>query len=116
MTNLIDKIYTSSGQLTINETVSTYLLPQYNIGGKTGTASPVENGQYNTEKNIASFISFLPINDPKYAIFILLDNRNYTFFLAVFLAFCFLLGSIFGFSSFSLAALPRKSLRKYSFA
>ncbi|PPR28951.1 MAG: Peptidoglycan synthase FtsI [Alphaproteobacteria bacterium MarineAlpha9_Bin1] len=57
-------------------TASKINIKEYKIGGKTGTASPVENGQYNTEKNIVSFISFLPINDPKYAIFILLDNPN----------------------------------------
>ena len=46
----------------------------YFIGGKTGTANKVVNGKYHNSKVISSFISFFPIDNPKYAVFILLDE------------------------------------------
>ena len=51
-------------------------IKEYDIGGKTGTADKYENGKYNSKKNISSFVAFLPINQPKYGIFILLDEPN----------------------------------------
>ena len=46
--------------------------PNYNIGGKTGTSNKFINGKQNHKKVISSFISFFPISNPKYAVFILL--------------------------------------------
>ena len=48
--------------------------PNYNIGGKTGTSNKFINGKQNHKKVISSFISFFPISNPKYAVFILLDE------------------------------------------
>ena len=50
----------------------------YIVGGKTGTAIKVVDGVYNHKKVVSSFISFLPIEDPKYAIFILVDEPKAT--------------------------------------
>ncbi len=37
----------------------------YRIGGKTGTAQKVENGQYLVNNYIMSFMSVVPANDPE---------------------------------------------------
>ncbi|MCH5229250.1 MAG: transpeptidase family protein [Muribaculaceae bacterium] len=37
------------------------------VAGKTGTAYPVENGQYNTSKRRYAFAGFFPYNNPKYS-------------------------------------------------
>ncbi len=46
----------------------------YLIGGKTGTADKVINGQYSKRAVISSFISVFPINQPKYVVFAMLDE------------------------------------------
>lgn len=46
----------------------------YYVGGKTGTANKAVNGKYNANARISSFLSAFPIHDPKYSIFIILDE------------------------------------------
>ena len=46
----------------------------YDIGGKTGTSNKFIDGKQNHKKVISSFISFFPINKPKYAVFVLVDE------------------------------------------
>jgi len=46
----------------------------YAIGGKTGSAEKVVNGQYNKNANIASFIGVLTTLDPRYIILIAIDE------------------------------------------
>lgn len=46
----------------------------YLVGGKTGTAEKINGKRYNKHANVASFIGGFPINDPKYAILILIDE------------------------------------------
>jgi cell division protein FtsI (penicillin-binding protein 3) len=46
----------------------------YRVGGKTGTAEKVINGRYDANSRLASFIGAFPMDDPKYAIFVMLDN------------------------------------------
>ncbi len=46
----------------------------YLIGGKTGTADKVINGQYSKRAVISSFISVFPIDQPKYVVFAMLDE------------------------------------------
>jgi len=46
----------------------------YKVGGKTGTSNKFINGKQNHKKVVSSFISFFPIDEPKYAVFILLDE------------------------------------------
>ncbi len=51
-------------------------IPNYRVGGKTGTAQKAENGSYLTGNYITSFIGFLPANDPKIVIYVAVDNAK----------------------------------------
>ncbi len=44
-------------------------IPGYDVAGKTGTAE-----KYNSEKQINTFVSFFPSNNPKYILVVLLDE------------------------------------------
>ena len=46
----------------------------YSIGGKTGTAIKNKKNRYNKNENITSFVGFFPSYDPKYLVFIMVDN------------------------------------------
>jgi len=48
--------------------------PGYLVGGKTGTADKPMNGGYARDKRIASFAAAFPMTDPRYAVFIMLDE------------------------------------------
>jgi cell division protein FtsI (penicillin-binding protein 3) len=49
-------------------------VPGFRVGGKTGTAEKVVNGRYSKEKRLASFIGAFPMEDPRYAILVMLDE------------------------------------------
>jgi cell division protein FtsI (penicillin-binding protein 3) len=46
----------------------------YRVGGKTGTAEKVVKGRYSKEKRLSSFIGAFPMDAPRYAIFVMLDE------------------------------------------
>ncbi|RUT35224.1 penicillin-binding protein 2 [Arsenicitalea aurantiaca] len=46
----------------------------YRLGGKTGTAEKVVNGRYSSDKVLNVFSSAFPLEDPRYAIVILIDE------------------------------------------
>ncbi|MNW53081.1 Stage V sporulation protein D [compost metagenome] len=46
----------------------------YRIAGKTGTAVKVVNGQYDYTKQVVSFIGYAPVDDPKIAVIVLIDE------------------------------------------
>jgi len=46
----------------------------YVVGGKTGTAEKPGRGGYSRKKLISSFLAFYPMNAPKYAVFIMIDE------------------------------------------
>jgi cell division protein FtsI (penicillin-binding protein 3) len=48
----------------------------YNIGGKTGTAQKNLHGRYVADKRMAAFVGAFPINDPKYVVFVMVDEPN----------------------------------------
>lgn len=48
-------------------------IPGYRIGGKTGTANKVKNGVY-TSETYSSFIGMAPMDDPRIAILLIVDN------------------------------------------
>ena len=50
----------------------------YRIGGKTGTAQKVENGQYLVNNYIMSFMAVVPSNDPQAVLYIAIDNPKNT--------------------------------------
>ncbi len=48
--------------------------PGYMVGGKTGTADKEKGGRYSEHANLASFIAAFPMNDPRYAILVMVDE------------------------------------------
>ncbi len=50
----------------------------YRVGGKTGTAQIAENGSYVAGKYILSFLGIAPMNDPKIACYIAVQNPKNT--------------------------------------
>jgi len=46
----------------------------YRVAGKTGTARKVINGQYSKTKDVVSFIGFAPVNNPKIAVLVVIDQ------------------------------------------
>jgi cell division protein FtsI (penicillin-binding protein 3) len=46
----------------------------YRVGGKTGTAEKVVHGHYVKDKVLSSFIGAFPMDHPKYAILVMLDE------------------------------------------
>ena len=46
----------------------------YRIGGKTGTAQKYENGAIAQGKYVSSFVGFAPVENPKYAVLMIIDE------------------------------------------
>ena len=46
----------------------------YLVAGKTGTSEKIKSKGYNRKANITSFIASFPAHDPKYAVFIMVDE------------------------------------------
>ena len=49
-------------------------IENYRVGGKTGTAQKVKDGKYMVGNYIVSFIGFLPADNPKYVVYVAVDN------------------------------------------
>ncbi len=47
----------------------------YRIAGKTGTSQKAINGSY-TSKKVCSFVATLPVNDPKFAVLVVVDEPS----------------------------------------
>ncbi|WP_249930890.1 penicillin-binding transpeptidase domain-containing protein, partial [Paenibacillus polymyxa] len=48
----------------------------YRVAGKTGTATKVVGKVYDHSKDVVSFIGFAPVNDPKIAVLVVMDEPN----------------------------------------
>ena len=51
-------------------------VPGYRIGGKTGTAQVYVDGVVSTDKHIGSFLGFAPIDDPKVAVLVIVEEAD----------------------------------------
>ena len=49
-------------------------VPGYAVGGKTGTSEKNTGGQYVRDKNLASFVGAVPLNNPRMVTFIMVDE------------------------------------------
>ncbi len=50
-------------------------VPGYFVGGKTGTAEKIgPHGGYEKHKNVAAFTSVFPMNNPRYAVYVMIDS------------------------------------------
>lgn len=78
-TNLISKETSNLVRYTLENVVAHgsgrhAYIENYRVGGKTGTAQKVQNGNYLVNNYILSFIGFLPADKPKYVIYVAIDN------------------------------------------
>ncbi len=53
-------------------------VPGYRVGGKTGTAEQQSGRGYDQSKLMSSFIGVFPVEEPKYAVFIVIDGPKPT--------------------------------------
>ncbi len=53
-------------------------VPGYRVGGKTGTAEKPGPGGYSHKRLISSFMGFFPMEEPRYAVFIMVDEPHGT--------------------------------------
>ena len=60
----------------MNGTAKTAVVPGYSMGGKTGTAEKVENGQRKKKCYVVSFIGCVPADNPELAIYVTIDEPN----------------------------------------
>ena len=51
-------------------------VPGYFVGGKTGTAEKVGAHGYKKHTNVSAFMSVFPMNAPRYAVYIMLDEPH----------------------------------------
>ncbi|MBS0559702.1 MAG: penicillin-binding protein 2 [Proteobacteria bacterium] len=51
-------------------------IPGYYVGGKTGTAEKVGAHGYRKHTNVAAFMSVFPMNQPRYAVYMMLDEPH----------------------------------------
>ncbi len=49
-------------------------VPGYSVGGKTGTAEKVVNGQYKKNALMSSFVAIFPSTAPRYVVYVVLDE------------------------------------------
>lgn len=49
-------------------------VPGYEVGGKTGTADKPFAGGYDRTRKLSSFLGFFPMDNPRYAVFVLVDE------------------------------------------
>lgn len=49
-------------------------VPGYRVAGKTGTAEKNAGGKYEADSKVVSFVSVFPVDAPKYAILVMLDD------------------------------------------
>ncbi|MGL4604342.1 MAG: peptidoglycan D,D-transpeptidase FtsI family protein [Iodobacter sp.] len=66
--NMLEAVTQTGGTATRAQIVG------FRVGGKTGTARKIVNGQYSREKYEASFIGFAPVSNPRLIVAVLIDE------------------------------------------
>ena len=61
-------------RVVLDGTGSRAYLPGYKVGGKTGTAQKIIDGRYAPDKYIGSFGAIAPVDDPKIAVLVIVDE------------------------------------------
>ncbi|HEY3418584.1 MAG TPA: penicillin-binding protein 2, partial [Armatimonadota bacterium] len=56
------------------------MVPGYRMGGKTGTAQKPDKGGYHSGKYIGSFVGIVPMNDPQFLIFVMIDEPKHGYY------------------------------------
>lgn len=51
-------------------------IPGYAVAGKTGTAQKLVDGRYSTRNHVGSFVGFLPANNPRVVISVIVDDAR----------------------------------------
>ncbi len=62
--------------VTSPKSVDDYDFPGYTVAGKTGTAQVPIPGGYSADQSVASFVGFLPADDPVVSVLVKLDNPD----------------------------------------
>ena len=75
VSNIMKKLYKSNTEIGTAKKMKSMT---YSVGAKTGTANKNDGSKYSKKKVVSSLITFFPINNPKYALFILLDEPKAT--------------------------------------
>ncbi|HKM39757.1 MAG TPA: penicillin-binding transpeptidase domain-containing protein [bacterium] len=55
-------------------------VPGYRLAGKTGTAQKIVDGRYVSDKHVASFVGFGPVDDPQLVVLILVDEPQGSYY------------------------------------
>jgi len=75
VSNIMKKLYKSNVDIGTAKKMKSMT---YLVGAKTGTANKNDGRKYKKNKVVSSLITFFPINNPKYALFVLLDEPKAT--------------------------------------
>jgi cell division protein FtsI (penicillin-binding protein 3)/stage V sporulation protein D (sporulation-specific penicillin-binding protein) len=61
-------------QVTIDGTAKHIHIDGHSFAGKTGTAQKIINGTYSHDKHVASFVGFMPVEDPAFVALVMVDS------------------------------------------
>ena len=75
VSNIMKNLYKSNAEIGTAKKMKSMT---YLVGAKTGTANKNDGRKYKKNKVVSSLITFFPINNPKYALFVLLDEPKAT--------------------------------------
>lgn len=62
--------------VSVEGTAGRAAIPEYRVGGKTGTSRMLKNGVYQTDAHYSSFSGFFPVNDPKVVITVVFEGAE----------------------------------------